>query len=630
MNIVVIFLFIVIILVVVGILIHQSGKFDAPSKLDFQSGQQAQNFSEQTSNLPTNSFFPNPLWSQPEPYNPEYTGQCLAYTFLAGVFTPAIPSYSALNTGGGRDIVVENNRNYGGATGYVQQTCIDPDQLFAYTAAHKCQSEKSTSAGTGCITTVQTEFNGQTYAPGSFVPPGAVEGDPSQNSNSQLWYAPCIPSTLDNNLNNSVYCLGSIGLLIPNFEPQPQYDLNPQQNNCLQGVINNATFTADGYYQTEIKNCDLSVQNQIFRMVRYDLDSNFNLVQNDTGRLAAIIHRVTGFYLSPKLQTVTDIQIQIGNTGANIVNSQYYAYDYPVINFGSISDNFGNSWYQSIDLVLVNPINDTYRNGVYWLLQNQVLNPQLNPQLTNIKNYAGIGVYPNQTNYLTQFPAGLDVPSYFITQALKTGTGLVGASGIADVNGKLNFSDVCTQTNNSGPYNCWFSVSTDASFGTSTVTPGQVSSVDIDIAPQQIVYVPDPLLLPPLNVDSTGLWNYLSNNFSINIDSNNNPVLTPYRQTSKTNVIFSMVGDNNGGYPCPNWSGPGGGTSPSEYCSNVFFTLSGVIPNPNNSDTQFIDYTQFPAQIQTGVSSLITTDFELPGNYNANYKKKSNPFNTQT
>lgn len=653
MNIVLIFLIVVVFIIIVGVLIHESKVFSPPQPYNLKNGITGQSTSEQQSNIPLNALLSTPTWSAPVPYNPKSTGTCLPYTFIGGDYVPAYPSYSKLNSDDGRGFL----------TGNVGQTCIDPDQLFAYTVAHECVSPQGTAAGTGCILTVPTVVNNgsagyELYHPGQYAPIGTVEGVPNSSlDGGQLYYAPCTPSNLANNFGSTVYCNGSIGLIIPNFTPQSNYDT--PTNTCLMADQTDPNFKANGYYETLLEACDLSQQGQIFRTVRYDMDANFNLKQSDTGRLAAIIHRATGYYLAPNIDLIPNI-VTVGNTG---VNQPYLDFEKLNIDYhpapNPLKDKFENSFYESVQLVLVNPSYDTSRNGVYWLFQNQMVNPQIDPYTTTQSNFQNFGIYPNQENYTTQFPSGPNEQSYYWAQTIKKliSIGNPVPDGCTGVPGNINpgeivgywwheFIDAGTPPNytacsgkpgmNPGTttYDCWFNTSVtvkveSGTYNTITYNAGGVTGVQIDQAPQQIVYVPNLYLLPSVNADTTGMWNYLVNNFSINVVNTSTdvnpvyiPALTPYRQNYLVDTVFSITNDNT---TCPTSDL----VTQALPCTNLFFTFQGILPNSSgNSDTQFIDYTQFIPQIQTGVSSrslFIGGNQTYPPMGNPNYASKSNP-----
>jgi hypothetical protein len=357
-------------------------------------------------------------------------------------------------------------------------------------------------------------------------------------------------------------------------------------------------------YSTFLDQCDLSSSAQIFRFIRYNYTSSGVLVQSESGNLVAIIHRYTGYYLAPKINILKYFD--------NNNNVQYsYQYNNPVINYSFITDNYGNGFNTSIDLILINPNIDT-RNGVYWLLQDQIISPEIQSQTFDFSSYDGIGVYPNQLNYTTQFKPQIEtnnnttptVESYFFTQTAKycndTNGGATGCSSsfYPYTNTPL------TIPNNSAVGQCLF--------GTRLLTgsaPATILGVPLDIAPQQIVYIPDLNLLP--NPDPSATWTYLLNSFSINIDSSNNPILTPFRNSMKADLQYNCIVD-------PNY----------DEGVNTFTYLQSINPSTGTQftyskpyrDSQFINYSAFAQQIQTGVSQNNPSD-------NVNYQKYSNPFN---
>jgi hypothetical protein len=563
MNTLLIFLIFIIFLIVIAILIDLSGIFKSPEPLTTNKGVSIE---KQQASLPANVSLPNPTWSQPQAYGPTGTNTCNIYTFLSGEFTPAVASYSKLNSGS-RDYLIQSiDPNY---------VCLDSDQIFAQTISHQCINANGSSAGAGCILTVPTGG----YQAGDFVPQGFVEGEDTP------LYTPCVPSNINNNKSNSSYCLGNIGLIVPNFQPQ-EFFYEEGENKCLAGLWYEG-LTGQSLYNTGLEDCSLAQSTQIFRMIRYNIDSQGNLKQNDKGPLAAIVHRYTGYYLAPRLPQLP--YTISGNTGF------YYDFNNPYFNYNVITDNFGNKFPVSMDLVLINPQYDTSRNGVYWLLQNQTLNPSVNPNGTTFSSFVNRGIYYNQLDYVTQYkPKNTNdsntlptVPSYYFEQTVNYCTGNTGVTGCSS-NAPLTIS------NNSGVSGCYFG--TDSSNNI-------IKNVPVDLAAQQIVYVPDLNLLPDPN--SSAIWTYLVNSFSINI-VNNSPILTPYRTTSTIDLNYNCIND-------PNDVG------------NFFTQLIGITDSQDylinqTSDSQFINYNMFAQQIQTGVSSNSNI-------LNPNYSKLSNPFN---
>ncbi len=665
MNIVIVFLLIVILLLVILFLLDKSGKFDQPDPLNSKTAAQTQTYQQRQANVAGNTFLPTPVWSQPQPYNVNTTGQCLAYTFLGGQYLPAEPSYAILNGSGGRGII--NTSSYLGITGPAQ-SCIDTDQLFAATIQHECINQNGTSAGAGCILTVATNVDTgsgtQLLLPGERAPQGTIEGNPQiTGAGSEVLYSPCFPSNLSGTPPGSagVYCAGSLGLLIPNFIPQASSDpgITGVANNCMYASTTDPTFTKEGYYETYVKPCDLTDQSQMFRMVRYSLDSSYNLTLDNTGNLAAIIHRATGFYVAPSVyfQEKPSISLNekaqlIGSnpSGAEVVVVDQYNFEELNVVNQQVTDINGETYPDYVDVILINPAYDTTRNGVYWLLQNQTINPQINPNLTNIKNFFGQGVYPTQSDFTKHYPQALPAPlqSYAFTQIFSGAPGILFPPPLTDSgvepaalekipdgyilspNDSIPSSSsgyrVC-DSNSPAPlerdYTCWFGVEMKATEDSYTITKsGSIQNVPISTSPQQIVYVPDLYLLPTITTDPVRLWTYLINSYTLNLrGSDNKPILTPYRQQTKTDVIFSMEPDtsdpncNNNGFSVNELNGI--------LCNNWFFTMQGYVNSGSYyADSQFIDYSQYVQQIQMPVA--------VGGGVNGtsatgNYANKANP-----
>lgn len=583
MNTLLIFLIILIVLIVIVILIDKSNILKKPESLTKKD----LSVEKQQASLPSNINLPYPTWSQPQPFpGSTGTGLCNIYTFLAGDSTPGIPSYTKLNNNERGWIIQPTDPNF---------VCLDGDQIFANTISHKCINSQGTSAGAGCYATVNTGI----YGPGDPVPLGTVEGDTTV-SGSSLLYTSCVPSGLNSNKKNSSYCIGDIGLIIPQFTPQQNY--NSDTNQCLAGLyFQGSTGSSLEYnmYNTAMEQCNLSEPTQIFRFIRYTYTSSNGLIQSESGNLVAIIHRYTGYYLAPKFNTLNYFD-------SNNAVQYSYQYDNPVINYSFITDNYGNNFNTSIDLILINPNVDT-RNGVYWLLQDQVINPEIQPQTFNFDSYNGIGVYTNQENYATQFKPKIEtnnnttptVESYFFTQTAKYCNATNGGATGCTVPG-YPYTPVALTIPNNTNVGCLF--------GTNLISPATVIGVPLGIAPQQIVYVPDLNLLP--NPDPSTTWTYLLNSFSINIDSSNNPILTPFRTSMTADLQYNCLDD------------------PNDMGNNYFTYLESINPSAGTQyvytkpyrDSQFINYSQFAQQIQTGVSQNNPSD-------NVNYNQYSNPFN---
>ena len=592
MNIVLILLIFIALIIGISVLVHKSGKFSKPPPITQKSLSQAQ----QEANAPPNQYLPNPSWSKPIGYPPGGTGgQCLALTFLGGQYTPATPSYAILNSG--------NTRSwYTRQPNFDEYACLDVDQLFGYQISHECVNPSGNNAGSGCILTVPTvdKLTGTVKNAGEKVSLGTVEGVPV-NGQGQTLYSQCTPANLGNNKNNTNYCLGSIGLVIPNFVPQASYDTN--LNQALTAIYNTIPVEGTGEYNLTIQEADLSAPEQIFRITRYVVDSSGNLTQDDNGNLASIVHRFTGYYLAPDLQYET----LINSNNKEVTYS--YIFDSPNINTvagsGGITDETGHKFPTYINLVLINPSYDLSRNGVYWLLQNRLADPAYNLSTLNPTSYLDQGIYPNQSGYAANFPNGPLTESYYYNQTFNycsnAGPGCTGLSH------PTQQSIAAGSTVAEG----YFVAQSDKLNAGAT---GTVSNVPIDYGVQQIVYVPKLELLPSFSgVDSGGLWSYLINNYSINIANINSvitPTLTPYRTGINADISFATTCDVNIDLS-------------SSPCTNFFTFLTSVAPTPQISsgtpygDTQFINYSNYIQQIQIGVAAGDTPS--------SSFSSKSNP-----
>ena len=593
MNVVFIFLVIIIVVIIILIVLHKSKIFKSP---DAPTQKQTKGSYSQSKTI--NQYAPQPTWGQPEANPPgSGSGLCTIYTFLGGQYTPAAPSYSILNTG--RGYYVDKNLNE------APLVCLDSDQLFAYTYQHTCTNPEGSAAGAGCILTVDTFVPGiGVTGPGSFVPVNTIEGNYQDGLSSKL-YGPCVPSNIGNNYQNSLYCMGNIGLVIPNFKPQPNYNSTGDTGNmCLNGLYGNTGSTTPigniGYYNLNTVSCDLSDPGQIFRMTRYTVNSDGSVTQDDNGNVASIVHRYTGYYLAPNLTIDT---VQSIDTNNNLQTKYYYDFTNIVYNYGNVTnigpagywtDNTGNTGVVSSELILIPPSADLSRNGVYWLLQNQTFSAQYDSTATDVATYRNQGVMINQTNYTARFPNGPAEPSYYAEQTmLKPGIPNPPVGGLLSGGGQTGCLFTSTP-NTTGSY--------------------LVPNIPSNIAPQQLVYVPDLRLLPStVNGDPSRLWSYLVNNMSINVRNDGIPFLTPYRTTNYIDIGYSCSQDPN---------------DPSNYFT-VFTGIVNSVQNPP-SDTQFINYNLYTSQIQMGVTSgFIAGNTGTTTTGNVAYASNSNPFNSR-
>jgi hypothetical protein len=513
-----------IVLVIVGI--HLVSKAKGSNNGFIDSIPPTTSSAQQQSNLAFNTYLPKPVWGD-FVFASSVEGQCLNYTISAGQFTPEYPSYNSLNSGGGRGYF------------FSTQTCLDVDQIFAQAGYHVCEYDNNGSAGSGCILTVPTKVlidgNYVTKYPGTVVPRGTIEGL-SSASGTGSYFVPCNAGNFTTTItpdgsNGSNACGGAIGLISPNFTPISNIS-NPismctnsnQPNRCL--AFSNPK-TNEISYDVELRECDLGDFEQIFRITRYSIDTNYNITQDDKGVFASIVFRENGFYLAPDLVTP---------------DQKTYLYD--ILFKDSVLSLLPTQRKDTILLKLINPASDTTRNGVYWLLQNQLTDPSYDPATIPPQQYFGCNIY-----------GGLNE-----TQRI----------GKCDLNGVPPFYQPTPPTPPQGPnsYN-----------GTSPISP------------QQIVYIPNIYQFPLSTTDLSGLWSYLENQFSINMiqDSNgtNLPVLQAFRKQIPVIISTQACSDPNG---CIANYSPG---SPSILSSDQLY-----------SDTQFLSYLNIRSDITTGVSPL--------------------------
>lgn len=508
MSITGIFLFLIflVLFLFAALFLYQSG-----TKTQFIDGTSPPKLTnaEKQQSLAVNAYLPKPAWGAFAP-NTTSNGNCLAYSAVASQFTPVPPSYNDLNGGTARGYIPSS------------QTCVDPDQIFAQAGSHECILNNSGSAGSGCYLTVKTMIDGIPLYPGAKVNIGVVEG----GTGASPFYVPCnYPNngTQPVNPNNSgtAFCGGSIGLIAPNFTPlsdlQNQYSIckgndDRTPNYCIAADPFKGQNRSQFMY-TKLNDCDLGQFEQMFRVTRFSVDSNYNITQDDKGNLASIVFRDNGYYLAPNLQFDS-----IANTYL----------------FSNLISNDANSDDQKkpiVDLILINPDLDTTRNGVYWLLQNQTMNPQYDPASIPPQQYYGCNVGATTTP----------------------------PKKSCNVNGIPTFYDNA---------------------------PGIAFA---PVSPQQIIYIPD-ILKFPLNsqADPWGFWTYLGNQFSISqykLTTGTFPIpgLEPFRTKIPVTVLSNPVG-----------------VTVEEYSSGSF----PIYQNNPYIDTQFLDYTNMPNAMVTGIGPL--------------------------
>jgi hypothetical protein len=601
MNVLFVLLIILIVVIIIVIVLHKSKIFKSPDAVQ-KKGPSSSSYSQSKT---INQYAPQPTWGQPDANPPgSGSGTCSVYTFIGGQYTPAAPSYNQLNTGRGFYV----NKFYSDPNSNIPPpTCIDPDQLFAYTYKHTCQNPQGSSSGAGCILSVDTYIPGiGVTGAGVYAPINTTEGNYQDGFSSKI-YGQCTPSNLANNYPNSVYCQGNIGLIVPNFKPQPNYNsTGPTGNMCLNGLYGQtgglSAIGNIGYFDLNTLPCDLSDPGQIFRMTRYTVNSDGSVTQDDNGNVASIVHRYTGYYLAPNI--AVDFTTQKDNTG-DISTTYFYDFSNVIYSYGSWQDQSGNTGVVSSDLILIPPSADLSRNGVYWLLQNRTFSSQYASTAADVAAYRDVGVMVNQSNYQAIFPNGPAEPSYYLEQTILT-------PGITNPPPDLLASG--------GQTGCFFGMSITISDPSSDINKVLVQDVNSNIAPQQIVYIPDLRLLPTaVPADSSRMWSYLINNLSININQTGSPFLTPYRTSSYIDVAYNCVFD-------PKISNP-------TDSSNKFTIFKGIVNSIDKppSDTQFINYNLYTSQVQMGVSSGFisgisgsTTISTTTGN--TNYSNNSNPF----
>jgi hypothetical protein len=521
-----IFLVFLIILVVAGIYF-----FNSATKSGFIDGFPVKKLSaaQQQSNIAYNAYLPTPVWSAFTP-NTSPDGRCLAYSAVSSQFVPVGATYTNLNNSGGRGFIASN------------QNCIDADQIFAQAGSHVCLLNNSGSAGSGCFLTVPTLINGVVTPPGTKVERGTIEGVYEDVAGTTPYYANCnypnSAATISPNSNPGSFCGGNIGLISLDFTPIQNIDLpeslcsggNNRINYCLS--LDNSEDAAKNkrFFDVSFESCDLGQIEQLFRIVRYSIDANFNITQNNTGNLASIVYRQNGYYLAPDL--VYDFE------------QKQYIFDY-LIKDGVISTLAGQD---TVRLKLINPKDDTVRNGVYWLLQDQLADPSYELDTVPPQQYFGCNIFEVSLGTAINNCSVFGLPSFYQPTSFFT-----------------------------------------------TSYPAKAP-----VSPQQIVYIPNIYQLPFNIQDITGYWTYLSNQYSINLvfssaDTNKTvPLISGLQEFRKNIPVTITTRDCDNGFL--------GAKCVANYTPNSFPIKAD--PNLPYPDTQFLEYTNMPEAIKLGVGPL--------------------------
>lgn len=382
-----------------------------------------------------NAYLPVSTWS-------EFKTNAVNDVFSGGCFNYTAPS--AFNKLGDPCLNGSGCLNDIGAAGFLKtsSSCVDPDQVLAWAGQHVCEKNTTGSAGTGCVLTKQITIGATTYYPGQLVPIGAIENN---------LYVSC----------GNTACQGVIGVIAPNFDVvTSQSDTN--LNTCLSvgAQINPDPNVAQ--FEVDLNNCDLSDFRQIFRVTRYNLDNDYNYVQDDNGIYAKIVFRANGFYLAP------DLNASLSYNSNNVIQGYDYFFDSPIINNNPLA--YVDDEY--INLILINSQDDqSNRQGIYWLLQDQTPNATVPSEQIDFANSVNCDY--------TAIPPVVANPPTTPANCLRTGV-----------------PDFYKQFTDSG-----------------STKPNP--NLEYPISPQQMVYVPNIYLVPKDNSDLIEYWTYLTNQFTI-------------------------------------------------------------------------------------------------------------------
>jgi hypothetical protein len=580
MQIVIIFL---ILILIVGIGLGALHIFNSSKGGQFTGYAPGKSNAQKQADLANNAFLPQLSWGQFTP-NTTPDGQCLNYTAPAARYEPGRPSYSDLQQGSGAGYLITN------------QSCTDIDQILAQAGSHTCQNPDSGSAGTGCYLTVDTPVDGIVVKAGTKVKVGVVEGVYPNTGSTYPYFVPC---GIGNNAvgngqtTSNQYCTGNIGLVVPRFAPQKVFnesDLcgvpgsSDLENMCLAFDFQNTNTDNRKHFAVKTDPCNLGQFYQIFRIVRYTLNSDYTFTQDDNGKFASITYRLNGFYLAPDMEFTTNTTF---NGNVPTITSYTYAFDKPIIDV-ALSEKL---LIPTIGLQLINPADDQVRNGVYWLLQDQTTNTEYDVATIPPQQYYGCPIYPhlnNQGQYKDCPLSGL--PDFY--------------SPLVPPNPDIN--------------------------------PSYLANAPV--SPQQFVFIPNLYELPTDPTDLSGLWSYLITQYSLNLSYDpkilppdpsldNIPVLQPFRTEIPVEIQFETC--NPGSIPL---------NTIVDTCVKTYKnTISaGILPimtvrydaisnRSEYQDSQFISYNDIINANVKGISTLSAGCSVLSSNPSGN---KYNPFSS--
>jgi hypothetical protein len=544
MNLGLIFLGIIILGIIIGVSIYLWRRSSNKGFNGYNKGKTAKDYKNGSGQ---NAYLPTPTWGKFIP-NTTPDGNCLNYTISAGTYNPGTATYADLNADGGGGYIVS------------LQNCLDVDQIYAQAGSHECENVNTGAAGTGCISTVTIPNGTGVYPPGSSVPVGTVEGvySSATGGSSYPYFVPCNTgnnSTSSGSGTSIATCSGSIGLIIPKFTPVAKYNQDTLcngstgQNKCLAFDENLPKPGNRKYFDVVSKDCDLGDFKELFRVVRYSLTADYQLIEDPVGKLASIIYRLNGYYLAPQMNFIPKT-----NSIGVITGFQYY-FDQLNIDIDISADQTQNT----VKLQLINPADDTERIGVYWLLQDQIPNPKFEVESIAAQQYFGCNIDSIGIPQGARNPLGASCPT----------TGLP------------SFYRPLSPLSPTGPYDTFYAVETP-------------------IAPQQFLYVPDFKQVPTTN-DPSDIWTYMINQFSLNTityDGDEIPVLQQARTYTPMLVYTTNCGNFNNTYN-------------NNYCVRKYnpFATGGIpvypvnqYPNTQFSDSQFISYLNFTQVITKGIS----------------------------
>lgn len=296
-------------------------------------------------------YIPSP-WSYTDPFDESIpssdqktaipvegiNGQCNIYTFASqGKYTPANIKYINLEGCQNGNACLSGECTCSSAYPSLD-TCIDPDQVIAKQMVHACFAYPASF-------NLQNTTNQCKRMTGEMANVGDVEQfftncESKGNTQSQT-----ITDISGSNGTTSNYCYGSLSLLSFNY-----YGSGVDAYNGSTCITSPYWQYSNGVYSNldnlSLSACDISkkwntVPSQLFRVVRAAYTTTFK--EDMTGNFCKIVHRPTGYVLTPKLETNGSVSLAIENSTLYLSasNAPYYWYILPDLPASTYSKGYG-------------------------------------------------------------------------------------------------------------------------------------------------------------------------------------------------------------------------------------------------------------------------------------------------